>query len=147
MKILVFGAHPDDVELSVGGIVARQADLGHWVEICDLTAGEMGSNGTPQQRLKEGQEAAAILGAQARHVLRIFRREARERLHLPFPLLSDATLQLKTALRLPTFTVAGMELYRRLTLVIADGRILKTFYPVFPPDRSAEDTLNWLRQS
>lgn len=69
MKILVFGAHPDDVELSVGGIVARQADLGHWVEICDLTAGEMGSNGTPQQRLKEGQEAAAILGAQARHNL------------------------------------------------------------------------------
>src|SRR5690606_35897418 len=40
-----------------------------------------------------------------------WQREARERLHLPFPLLSDATLQLKTALRLPTFTVAGMELY------------------------------------
>lgn len=69
MKILVFGAHPDDVELSVGGIVASQARLGHTVEICDLTAGEMGSNGTPEQRLREGQEAAIILGAAARHNL------------------------------------------------------------------------------
>ncbi|MGI6366044.1 MAG: bacillithiol biosynthesis deacetylase BshB1 [Bacillota bacterium] len=69
MKILVFGAHPDDVELSVGGIVARHAALGHEVEICDLTAGEMGSNGTPEQRLEEGREAAAILGAKARHNL------------------------------------------------------------------------------
>lgn len=69
MKILVFGAHPDDVELAVGGIVARQVDLGYRVEICDLTAGEMGSNGTPQQRLGEAQEAAAILGAAARHNL------------------------------------------------------------------------------
>lgn len=69
MKILVFGAHPDDVELSVGGIVARHAALGHHLEICDLTAGEMGSNGTPQQRLEEGREAARILGARARHNL------------------------------------------------------------------------------
>jgi len=69
MKILVFGAHPDDVELSVGGIVARHAALGHAVEICDLTAGEMGSNGTPEIRMEEGRRAAAILGAKARHNL------------------------------------------------------------------------------
>jgi len=69
MKILVFGAHPDDVELSVGGIVARHAALGHHVEICDLTQGEMGSNGSPKGRLAEGAKAATILGAVARHNL------------------------------------------------------------------------------
>lgn len=69
MKILVFGAHPDDVELSVGGIVARHAALGYQVEICDLTAGEMGSNGTPALRLEEGARGAKILGAAARHNL------------------------------------------------------------------------------
>ena len=71
MKILIFGAHPDDVELSVGGIAARHADLGHHIEICDLTAGEMGSNGTPEVRLTEGEKAAKILGASARHNLRL----------------------------------------------------------------------------
>lgn len=69
MKILVFGAHPDDVELSIGGIIARHVDLGHEVHICDLTAGEMGSNGTPELRLEEGKKAAGILGATARHNL------------------------------------------------------------------------------
>jgi peroxiredoxin len=70
--------------------------------------------------------------------------EARERLHLPFALLSDEALKLKTALRLPTFHADGMELYRRLTLIVEDARIVKVFYPVFPPDRSAEETLAWL---
>lgn len=69
MKILVFGAHPDDVELSIGGIIARHADQGHELHICDLTAGEMGSNGTPAQRLEEGRRAAVILGAAERHNL------------------------------------------------------------------------------
>lgn len=68
MKILVFGAHPDDVELSVGGIVARHADMGHELVICDLTAGEMGSNGTAELRAVEGEKAAALLGA-TRHNL------------------------------------------------------------------------------
>lgn len=69
MRILVFGAHPDDVELSIGGIVARQAAQGCHVEICDLTAGEMGSNGTPEIRKAEAEKAAGILGAAARHNL------------------------------------------------------------------------------
>ncbi|MTI96383.1 MAG: bacillithiol biosynthesis deacetylase BshB1 [Firmicutes bacterium] len=69
MKILVIGAHPDDIELSVGGIVAKHVAMGYEVELCDLTAGEMGSNGTPEQRLAEGQEAAKILGAGRRHNL------------------------------------------------------------------------------
>ena len=74
-------------------------------------------------------------------------REARERLHLPFQLLSDHALQLKAALKLPTFECEGMELYKRMTLVIEAGRIVKVFYPVFPPDRSAAETLEWLRSA
>jgi peroxiredoxin len=76
-----------------------------------------------------------------------YQREARERLHLPFHLLSDSSLQLKAALRLPTFTVAGMELYKRLTLIAQDGRIEKVFYPVFPPDQNADEVLAWLRKN
>jgi peroxiredoxin len=72
-------------------------------------------------------------------------REARDRLHLPFQLLSDSALQLKTALRLPTFSVAGMTLFKRLTLIAEDGKIRKVFYPVFPPDRHVDDVLTWLR--
>jgi peroxiredoxin len=76
-----------------------------------------------------------------------YQREARGRLHLPFHLLSDSSLQLKDALRLPTFTVAGMELYKRLTLIAQDGRIEKVFYPVFPPDQNADEVLAWLRKN
>ena len=75
-----------------------------------------------------------------------YQKEARERLHLPFNLVSDSNLKLKTALRLPTFEVAGMELYKRLTLVTQDRMILKVFFPVFPPDRNADDVLDWLRK-
>ncbi len=72
-------------------------------------------------------------------------REARDRLHLPFQLLSDSDLQLKRLLGLPTFTAGGREFYRRLTLIVEDGRIVKAFYPVFPPDRNADDVLAWLQ--
>lgn len=72
-------------------------------------------------------------------------REARERLHLPFELLSDPELSLKSALRLPTFRIAGMELYKRLTLIVRDGIVEHVFYPVFPPDRNADEVLAWLR--
>ncbi len=64
--------------------------------------------------------------------------------HIPFPLLSDSGLELRAALSLPTFEAAGMTLYRRLTLVAAAGRIVKVFYPVFPPDRDAAEVLAWL---
>lgn len=74
-----------------------------------------------------------------------YQREARDRLDLPFQLLSDSALQLKQAMRLPTFSVAGMELFKRLTLITRDGRIEKVFYPVFPPDRNADEVLAWLR--
>jgi peroxiredoxin len=73
-----------------------------------------------------------------------YQREAAERLHLPFALLSDVDLELTKALRLPTFEAAGQTLLKRFTLVIADGRIEHVFYPVFPPDRHAEEVLAWL---
>jgi peroxiredoxin len=74
-----------------------------------------------------------------------YQREAAQRLHLPFPILSDAGLQLARALDLPTFSVAGMILLKRMALVIDDGVIAKAFYPVFPPDRNAEEVAAWLR--
>jgi peroxiredoxin len=76
-----------------------------------------------------------------------YQREAAERLHLPFPLLSDEKLALTNAMRLPTMQVAGMTLIRRLALVVVDARIAKVFYPVFPPDRNAGDVLAWLEQN
>jgi peroxiredoxin len=72
-----------------------------------------------------------------------YQREAAQRLHLPFAILSDADLAFTKALRLPTFEVEGMTLLKRLTLVIDDGRITHVFYPVFPPDKSAQEVLGW----
>ena len=74
-------------------------------------------------------------------------REVAERLHLPFALLSDARLEIQRGLRLPTFTVEGMTLLKRLTVVVDDGIITKVFYPVFPPDRSAAEVAAWLREA
>ena len=73
-----------------------------------------------------------------------YQREAAERLHLPFPLLSDERLELTRALRLPTFETAGMTLLKRLTLVLDAGKVTHLFYPVFPPDRGADEVLAWL---
>jgi peroxiredoxin len=73
--------------------------------------------------------------------------EAAERLHLPFPILSDKHLTLTGALRLPTFETSGMTLLKRLTLVIDDGKIKHVFYPVFPPDRNASEVITWLAAS
>jgi peroxiredoxin len=70
-----------------------------------------------------------------------------ERLQLPFPVLSDAELKFCRSLRLPTFKVDGMTLVKRLTLVIRDGVIERVFYPVFPPDHSAEQVVHWLRDA
>jgi peroxiredoxin len=70
-----------------------------------------------------------------------YQQEAAERLHLPYPLLSDERLELATAVRLPTFEVAGVTLLKRLTLFVRDGLIEGVIYPVFPPNRSAEQAL------
>jgi peroxiredoxin len=75
-----------------------------------------------------------------------YQREAIERLHLPFSLLSDAALAFTTMLRLPTFEFDGETLIKRLTLIIHEGRIQHVFYPVFPPDQNATAVITWLSQ-
>jgi peroxiredoxin len=72
--------------------------------------------------------------------------EVVDRLHLPYPLLSDADLQLARSLDLPTFKVAGMALYKRVTLLLRDGVIEDVMYPVFPPDANAEEVVKLLQQ-
>ena len=76
-----------------------------------------------------------------------YQREAATRLHLPFALLSDEKLALAKALKLPTFSVAGMTLLKRMALVVDDGQITKVFYPVFPPDKSAAEVIAWIQES
>ncbi|HEX5195056.1 MAG TPA: peroxiredoxin [Solirubrobacteraceae bacterium] len=73
-----------------------------------------------------------------------YQAEMVQRLALPFPALSDESLQLADVLKLPTFEIAGMRLYRRLTMIVAGARIEHVFYPVFPPDRHAAEVLEWL---
>lgn len=73
-----------------------------------------------------------------------YQREAAERLHLPYPLLSDAKLELTHRLRLPTFEVERQVLLRRLTLLLRDGRVTDVHYPVFPPDGSDAEALRRL---
>jgi peroxiredoxin len=75
-----------------------------------------------------------------------YQREMALRLHLPFEVLSDAEFRLTDALRLPTFEIDGMRLIKRLTLILRSGIIETVFYPVFPPDRSAEQVLDWLNE-
>ena len=86
---------------------------------------------------------AAIYGLSAQDTA--YQKELANRLHLPFPILSDERLVLSRALKLPTMQVQGMTLLRRLTMVVRDGRIATVFYPVFPPDRDAENVVSWLR--
>jgi peroxiredoxin len=75
-----------------------------------------------------------------------YQREAANRLHLPFAILSDEHLTLTRAMKLPTFETSGMMLLKRFTLVIDDGKVEHVFYPVFAPDRSATDVIDWLSQ-
>lgn len=74
-----------------------------------------------------------------------YQREAVCRLHLPFPLLSDIRGEFTEKLRLPQFEVEGVRLLKRLTLIIAQGRILHCIYPVFPPHHDAGKVISWLR--
>jgi peroxiredoxin len=76
-----------------------------------------------------------------------YQREAAERLHLPFAILSDDSLKLTGAMNLPTFQVSGMTLLKRFVLIINDGLVEHVFYPVFPPDRSATDVVEWLSRT
>ena len=71
VDLLAIGPHPDDIEIGIGGTVAKHAALGHRVGLCDLTAGEMGSNGTVDERLAEAEAARQVLGAAWRVNLRL----------------------------------------------------------------------------
>jgi peroxiredoxin (alkyl hydroperoxide reductase subunit C) len=86
---------------------------------------------------------AAVFGLSTQDTA--YQRELAKRVHLPFPILSDATLTLTERLNLPTLVVANLTLLKRLALVIDDGIIAKVFYPVFPPDRNAAEVIAWLR--
>ncbi|MEL7543505.1 MAG: peroxiredoxin [Pseudomonadota bacterium] len=77
----------------------------------------------------------------------VAQREAAERLHLPFALLSDRDCALADAMRLPTFIVDAQRMIKRVTLVIDDGRVAHAFYPVFPPDEAAATVVRWLRDA
>lgn len=106
---------------------------------------------TPQScAFRDSREAFAELGATVVGISAQSPAEQREfaqRERIPFPLLSDPGLRLATELRLPTFAVEGMTLYRRLTLVAEVGVVVKAFYPVFPPDRNAAEVLAFLRSA
>jgi bacillithiol biosynthesis deacetylase BshB1 len=69
VDLLVFGPHPDDLEIGLGGAIAKHVALGHRVGLCDLTRGELGTNGTPEQRLQEAEAARKVLGASWRENL------------------------------------------------------------------------------
>jgi bacillithiol biosynthesis deacetylase BshB1 len=71
VDLLAIGPHPDDIEIGIGGTVARHVALGYRVGLCDLTAGEMGSNGTVEDRLAEAEAARQVLGAAWRVNLRL----------------------------------------------------------------------------
>jgi peroxiredoxin len=76
-----------------------------------------------------------------------YQEEFAQRVHLPYELLSDSELAFTKALRLPTFEVDSTVFIKRITLVLWESRIIKVFYPVFPPDKNAEEVISWLRQN
>jgi peroxiredoxin len=89
--------------------------------------------------------AAQVLGLSTQS--NAYQTEMASRLHLPFPVLSDEQLALTRALNLPTMDVAGLTMIKRLALIVDDGRITHVFYPVFPPDRNADEVLAWLKDN
>jgi peroxiredoxin len=110
-----------------------------------------GARGCTNQSCSFRDHFGELVGAGADHLFGLstqdvdYLREAVYRLHLPFSLLSDQELKFANALNLPRFQYDGVTLIKRLTLVIDNGGVTHVFYPVFPPDRSAEQTSEWLR--
>ena len=112
----------------------------------DLIPGARGC--TPQScAFREHHRELEILGARVFGLSTQdtdYQREVAARLHLPFPLLSDAGFGFASAMRLPTFEVQSTRLLKRLTLVIQEGFVEQVFYPVFPPDGNAQQVIDWL---
>lgn len=114
----------------------------------DLTPGARGC--TPQScSFRDAKAELEALGVDHLFGLSVqdsaYQREAADRLHLPYPLLSDEAGNLRTALNLPVMEVGGMTLLKRLSMAVRDGKIEKVWYPVFPPDANAELVVEWLR--
>ena len=76
-----------------------------------------------------------------------YQREAVKRLHLPFELLSDRYLQFANSLKLPIFEIENKQLIKRVTLIAQDGKIIKVFYPIFPPNKNADEVIEWLESN
>lgn len=76
-----------------------------------------------------------------------YQKEMVERLHLPFEVLSDEDLKLAKELNLPTLIVNDMTLIKRITLICKDNKIVKVFYPVFPPDKNVDEVINWIENN
>ena len=74
-----------------------------------------------------------------------YQQEVKERLHLPYDLISDEKLIFVRDLNLPTIEWKGDKLVKRITLAVSEGKIIRTWYPVFPTDKSAEEVLKWLK--
>lgn len=111
-----------------------------------------GARGCTPQSCAFRDHAEQLKAAGATHIFGMstqdtpYLREAVDRLHLPFPLLSDDEQSFTRALSLPTFETAGMVLLKRLTLIIKNGTIEHVFYPIFPPDQNASEVLTWLEK-
>lgn len=74
-----------------------------------------------------------------------YQAEVQQRLHLPYELLSDEHFALSQALKLPTHDWQGGKVLRRATIVVEDGKVVRTWYPVFPPDRATGEVVEWLK--
>lgn len=113
----------------------------------DRTPGARGC--TPQScAFRDSADELAVLGATVYGLSAQSldeQREFAEREHIPYPLLNDSEFRLAAELRLPTFETDGVRHYRRLTFIARAGRIVKVFYPVFPPQDNAADVIAWLR--
>lgn len=77
----------------------------------------------------------------------VVQKEFVERNHIPFPVLSDSQYKLTDQLNLPTFVFEGERLIKRMAFIIKKGKIEKVFYPVFPPDKNADEVLTWLKKN
>lgn len=110
-----------------------------------------GARGCTPQACSFRDAAKEFLGLGVSHIFGAstqdtpYQSELKERIHLPYQLLSDEKLDMAKALGLPLFDWEGKKLLKRLTLAIEDGKIVKVWYPVFPPNESANEVLKWLQ--
>jgi peroxiredoxin len=109
-----------------------------------------GARGCTPQACSFRDEFSALQTLGVKHVYGIstqdseYQREVKERVHLPYDLLSDEKLELVRTMRLPTMEWEGKTLVKRLTIAVKEGRVVRVWYPVFPPERSAGEVVEWL---